>query len=151
MAISHHFLFYHKCMKYGDSKFLCDRKKSSRWDRILKIRSLVVNYITNITAKFEDFSSLGSWFPTSLMIRETIKMTNSQNTCKIRFGGFVTEDPVMRKLRFDVWNKIILVQNCLKNNSITGPKLYLKREKFYSRFKKVTISSFHPLHISFFN
>eukprot|EP00116_Pleurobrachia_bachei_P009189 sb/3469451/ len=30
---------------------------------------------------------------------------------------------------------IILIQNCLKNRSITDPKLYLKRKKFYSRFK----------------
>eukprot|EP00116_Pleurobrachia_bachei_P008780 sb/3469042/ len=39
---------------------------------------------------------------------------------------------------------VILIQNCLKNRSITGPKLYLKREKFYSCFKLVTIFSCHP-------
>eukprot|EP00116_Pleurobrachia_bachei_P011339 sb/3471601/ len=41
---------------------------------------------------------------------------------------------------------VILVQNCLKSRCITGPKLYLKREKFYSCFKLVTIFSCHPLY-----
>eukprot|EP00116_Pleurobrachia_bachei_P006162 sb/3466424/ len=40
---------------------------------------------------------------------------------------------------------IILIQNCLKNRSITGAKLYLKRERFYSRFKFVAFFSCHPL------
>ena len=46
---------------------------------------------------------------------------------------------------FSLSRNVILIQNCLKNRSITGRKLYLKREKFYSHLRLVTISSCHPL------
>ena len=50
---------------------------------------MVVYAITNITAKFEDFSSLGRWVSMVIMFREIAELAISQITCKLRF---VTED-----------------------------------------------------------
>eukprot|EP00116_Pleurobrachia_bachei_P009387 sb/3469649/ len=107
------------------------------------------------------FPSVKKTFLHPFFITQPIRTRNSGHVTSYQpiwchpggIGSFSIAMPIHEKMiRYRYGNELfslcrydILIQNCLKNRSITGPKLYLKREKFYSCFKLVTIFSCHPL------